>query len=341
MRVMQGIAIGGEAPGAWVFVAEHARPERVGFAVGMLTSGLSSGILLGSLVATGMSLAFGQAQIANGLWRLPFLAGGVFGFIAMFLRRWLEETPVFEEMRRRALVSRKLPLQTVLRSHRREMVASALSTWMLTATIVVLILMTPSLLQSMFRLAPAQVQVANLAGTAALCLSTLSVAAATDRFGIRRVAVVLLPLLVIATYALYIGAERLPSALLPLYALAGLGAGSAVFAPLIMVRAFPSPVRFTGVSFSYNISYAFFGAVTPVLVFWLAHLNPLNPAHYIAVVTVLSVAAILKAPITNISYREADLHADTACIEYSAVPRSPVRLGASSPGVGKREDGMA
>jgi MFS family permease len=109
MRVMQGIAIGGEAPGAWVFVAEHARRGKVGFAVGALTSGLSCGILLGSLVATGITLGVSQAQIANGFWRVPFVIGGAFGFIAMLLRRWLAETPVFEEMRARAAVSRAQP----------------------------------------------------------------------------------------------------------------------------------------------------------------------------------------------------------------------------------------
>src|ERR1700742_1017317 len=62
MRVMQGVAIGGGAPGGWVFVAEHARRGRVGFAVGLLTGGLSLGILLGSLVATGLNLVFTQAQ---------------------------------------------------------------------------------------------------------------------------------------------------------------------------------------------------------------------------------------------------------------------------------------
>ena len=40
MRIMQGIAIGGEAPGGWVFVAEHARHGRTGLAVGLLTGGL-------------------------------------------------------------------------------------------------------------------------------------------------------------------------------------------------------------------------------------------------------------------------------------------------------------
>ena len=296
MRVMQGIAIGGEAPGGWVFVAEHARRGQVGFAVGLLTSGLSCGILLGSLVAFGINMAFSQAQIASGVWRLPFVIGGVFGFIAMLLRRWLAETPVFEEMRRRAAVSRELPLRIVLRSHRRAIAASIISTWMLTAAIVVVILMTPSLLQNLFRLSPHDALVANLAGTAALCLSTFFVGAATDRFGIRRVSVPLLLLLIAATYALYIGAERLPSALVPLYVLAGIGAGGAVLAPLTMVRAFPPTVRFTGVSFSYNIAYAVFGGVTPLLVSWLAHLNRLSPAHYIAAVTMLGLVAILMAP---------------------------------------------
>jgi len=126
------------------------------------------------------------------------------------------------------------------------------------------VLMTPSLLQSVFRLPPSNVQLANLAGTATLCLSTFATAVATDRFGVRRVTLALLPFLVIASYALYIGAERLPSILL-LY-IGRCGAGGAVLAPLIMVRAFPSPVRFSGVSFSYNISYAVFGGVTPLLV---------------------------------------------------------------------------
>ncbi|NPD65958.1 MFS transporter [Lichenicola cladoniae] len=296
MRVMQGAAIGGEAPGGWVFVAEHAAPGRVGLAVGLLTGGLTGGILLGSLMATSIDLALTPAQIAGGWWRLPFLVGGVFGFAAMVLRRWLEETPVFLEMRGRARQAREMPLRAVLRRHRAAVVASMASTWMLTAAIVVVILMTPSLLQKLFALSPRDTLLANLAGTASLCVSAVMVGMATDRFGLRRTAVPVTLLLVGSTYALYLGAASRPDALVWLYLLAGAGAGVASLTPVLMVRAFPASVRFSGLSFSYNVAYAVFGGATPLLVSWLVHLDRLAPAHYVAGVAAIGLAAVFLAP---------------------------------------------
>jgi MFS family permease len=310
MRVLQGVAIGGEAPGAWVFVAEHARRGRVGFAVGLLTSGLSFGILLGSLMATFLSLEFTQVQIAAGAWRIPFLIGGVFGFIAMWLRRWLKETPVFEEMRNRAKLSRELPLGVVLKNHGRAVVTSILSTWMVTAAIVVVILMTPSLLPKLFGIASSDAQTANLVATAALCISTVVVGAATDRFGVRRVAVPILLLLIASAYGLYRGAEAMPVALLPLYVLAGFGAGGVVLTPIMMIHAFPTSIRFSGVSFSYNFAYALFGGLTPLLVSWLVHLDRIGPAHYVAAVTAVGLCATFMAPKHALSDVDTTAHFD-------------------------------
>ena len=181
MRLVQGMAIGGEAPGAWVFVAEHARSAETGFAVGLLSSGLTFGILLGSLVTIGLNTAFTPAQVLGGSWRLPFLFGGVLGFIAMLLRRWLSETPVFQQMRRRAPAPASLPLRTVLKSHKGAVLVSILCTWMLTAAILVVVLMTPTLLQTLFRVSPQRALVANFAGRLAQCVAIVAVGAAADR----------------------------------------------------------------------------------------------------------------------------------------------------------------
>jgi MFS family permease len=120
MRVLQGAAIGGEVPGAWVFVAEHVPRKRVGFACGTLTAGLTAGILLGSLVATLLNTVMSQESILAGGWRIPFFLGGIFGLFAMYLRRWLQETPIFVEMQARKALAEEMPLKTVVKNHRKE-----------------------------------------------------------------------------------------------------------------------------------------------------------------------------------------------------------------------------
>ena len=91
--ILQGVAVGGEVPGAWVFVSEHVHPSYVGMACGILTAGLTGGILLGSLVATGLSMVMTHGQLTAYGWRLPFLLGGAFGLLSMYLRRLLARHP--------------------------------------------------------------------------------------------------------------------------------------------------------------------------------------------------------------------------------------------------------
>ena len=113
MRVIQGAAIGGEVPGAWVFVAEHVPPRHVGYACGTLTCGLTAGILLGSLMATAINTIYTPAEVSDFAWRIPFLMGGVFGLFSVYLRRWLHETPVFAELQLRKALGLQLAEQPV------------------------------------------------------------------------------------------------------------------------------------------------------------------------------------------------------------------------------------
>ena len=56
-----------------------------------------------------------------------------------------------------------------------------------------------------------------------------------------------------------------------------------------MVNAFPPVVRFSGLSFSYNVAYAIFGGLTPLVVSLLIKADPLGPAYYVAALCGLAV----------------------------------------------------
>jgi MFS family permease len=293
LRIVQGAAIGGEVPGAWTFVSEHVPPNRVGFACGTLTAGLTAGILFGSLIATAVNRIYGPADVLAFGWRIPFVIGGVFGFFAVFLRRLLAETPVFEEMHRRNALVRGLPLKSVLGGHARAVVRSMLLTWVLTAGIVVVILMTPTLIQKLFSIAPADALAANSVATLCLAVGCVVFGIAADRFGAARMVAIGCALLFGAVYALYMGLGYSPQYLVPLYSIAGFCVGVVGVIPTLLVRAFPPAVRFSGISFAYNVAYAIFGGLTPLFVSLLMKSQPLAPAHYVAALCVVGVAVAL------------------------------------------------
>ncbi|MEZ6934737.1 MFS transporter [Aeromonas sp. S19(2024)] len=281
LRILQGAAIGGEVPGAWVFVAEHVPARRVGVACGTLTAGLTAGILLGSLVATAINRGMSPGDVSDWGWRLAFVLGGVFGIVAMYLRRWLHETPVFAEMQANKSLAEELPLKTVLREHKGSVVVSMLLTWLLSAGIVVVILMTPTYLQKVHGISPADALTANSLAIVALTLGCIVYGRLIDAIGSGPTFILGSLLLAGATYTFYHSLAAGTDQLVPLYMLAGFAVGIVGAVPYVMVNAFPPVVRFSGLSFSYNVAYAIFGGLTPMLVtLWMKE-DVLAPSHYV------------------------------------------------------------
>lgn len=282
LRVLQGAAIGGEVPGAWVFVAEHVQLRNVGVACGILTAGLTGGILLGSLVANAVNHAYTPDELLDHGWRVPFIIGGAFGLLAMWLRQWLHETPVFKEMQARQALADELPLKRVIRAHRPAILLTMLMTWVLSAAIVVMILMTPPLVQKLYDIPAATALEANSYATLLLSLGCVVFGALTDRFGSGRVMMAGFVMLGLSAIAFYQRLGSAPQDIIQSYALTGFFVGVIGVIPSSAVRAFPAAVRFSGLSFSYNVAYAVFGGLTPVMVSLLLPLDPLAPAHYVA-----------------------------------------------------------
>jgi len=289
LRVMQGAAIGGEVPGAWVFVAEHVPQRHVGFACGTLTAGLTGGILLGSLVAMAVNRSYAPADLLAEGWRIPFIIGGVFGLVSVWLRGYLHETPVFKEMQARQQLADELPLKTVVREHRPAIVLTMLMTWLLSAAVVVMILMTPTLVQKLFAIPAATALQANSIATLSLSIGCILFGALADRFGAGRVLAIGCVGLGASSWLLYQQMGVAPENIYVLYALCGFFVGVIGVVPSAAVMSFPPVVRFSGLSFSYNVAYAVFGGLTPVMVSLLVPLDKLAPAYYVAALSVLGV----------------------------------------------------
>ena len=100
-------------------------------------------------------------------------------------------------------------------------------------------------------------------------------------------------LLAISTYIFYTTVASRPDLLLPLCATTRLFVAVVVAVPCVLVQAFPAQVRFSGLSFSYNLSYAIFGGLTPVVVTLMLKNNVLGPAYYVIGVCVIGMLTAL------------------------------------------------
>lgn len=233
-------------------------------------------------MATLINSVYSVEEVADYAWRIPFLLGGVFGLFSVYLRRWLHETPVFAEMQERKALAEELPLRAVLRDHRGPIILSMLLTWMLSAGIVVVILMTPALLQSIYHISPTDSLKANSLAIVLLSFGCIGAGSLADRFGAGRVFVIGSLLLLVSSWTFYHSLPTHPQLLFPLYAITGLCVGVIGAVPYVMVKAFPAVVRFSGLSFSYNVAYAIFGGLTPMVVTALLKVSPMAPAYYVA-----------------------------------------------------------
>ncbi|STQ89078.1 MFS transporter [Iodobacter fluviatilis] len=281
LRILQGAAIGGEVPGAWVFVAEHAPERHTGLACSIITSGLTLGILLGALIAMAINSLFSPAELEAWAWRVPFLIGGIFGLIAMYLRKWLHETPVFLELQAKKHLADELPLKKVLRDHRLSIVISMLGTCLLAVAIVVAILMTPAYLQKQFSVLPVDSLRANCYAIVALSMGCIVAGWSADKLGSGLTLLIGSVLLGSSSYAFYHTMSHDTSQLTLLYPLMGFTVGIVGAVPLLMIKAFPAAIRFSGLSFSYNVAYAFAGGLTPVVLSLWIKSDVLAPSYYL------------------------------------------------------------
>lgn len=117
LRLLQGVAIGGEWGGATLMSMEHAKPKGRGFAVSLVSAGGPTGAVLGTLVMTPFTLLPSEQFLSWG-WRVPFLISALLMVVGLLIRMKVTETPEYEAARKKQAARggpKSIPLVTVFR----------------------------------------------------------------------------------------------------------------------------------------------------------------------------------------------------------------------------------
>ena len=109
LRILQGLALGGEYGGAATYVAEHAPAGRRGLYTSFIQTTATMGLFAALLVVIGFRTALGEEFFGDLGWRLPFLVSIILLGVSMWIRLQLSESPVFQKMKDEGTVS-KAPL---------------------------------------------------------------------------------------------------------------------------------------------------------------------------------------------------------------------------------------
>ena len=109
LRLIQGLAIGGEYGGAAIYVAEHAPEGRRGFYTSFIQTNSTLGLFAALLIVIGLRATMDPQEFADWGWRLPFLLSAVLLGISIWIRLQLSESPVFQKMKDEGATS-KAPL---------------------------------------------------------------------------------------------------------------------------------------------------------------------------------------------------------------------------------------
>ncbi len=99
LRMLQGLALGGEYGGAATYVAEHAPPGKRGLYTSWIQTTATLGLFLSLLVILGVRTLVGEESFADWGWRVPFLLSIVLLGVSVWIRLSLNESPVFQKMK--------------------------------------------------------------------------------------------------------------------------------------------------------------------------------------------------------------------------------------------------
>jgi metabolite-proton symporter len=292
-RFGQGLGLGGEWGGAVLLAVENAPPGRRAW-YGMFPQ---LGAPLGFFFSGGTFLALSEwltdEQFFNFGWRVPFLASAALVLIGLYVRLTITETPVFRDAARRE-VRAKVPMLEVFRDYAATLVRGILASL---ATFVLFYLMTVFALSwgtSALGHSRETFLVIQLVGIVFFAI-TIPISARVAERG-RRLTLIVVTV-AIAAFGLVM-APMMSSGLVgaTLAMIVGLALMGLTYGPLgtVLSELFPTRVRYTGSSLTFNLAGIFGASLAPYIATWLAQNYGLQyVGYYLAAAAVLTLVGLV------------------------------------------------
>jgi MFS transporter, MHS family, proline/betaine transporter len=310
LRTVQGLSAGGEIGGAATYVAEWSPHGRRGLLCSTTQLGNLLGVLAGSvLIAVLYAALSGPAMVSWG-WRVPFLLSLPLGLVGLYIRRRLDETPEFIELRARTAANPAAnpatpaahPVSTALRRDWAGIARVAGFSVGSFAAYYIVYVYSSTFLQRQGGLTAAQ---ATWSTTGALVLAAATVlgwGALSDRVGRRPVLLgAFIAMAVLAYPAFVLMSSGHPA--LALLGQAALGLCEAAVMGTILAtytELFGTRTRFSGFSLGYNLGSILTGGTAPYIATWLIGRtgDPRSPGLFLVAAALVAVVTAVTLPET-------------------------------------------
>ncbi|MCX1545472.1 MHS family MFS transporter [Escherichia coli] len=299
-RFGQGLGLGGEWGGAALLATENAPPRKRALYGSFPQLGAPIGFFFANGTFLLLSWLLTDEQFMSWGWRVPFIFSAVLVIIGLYVRVSLHESPVFEKVAK-AKKQVKIPLGTLLTKHVR---VTVLGTFIMLATYTLFYIMTVYSMTFSTAAAPVGLGLPRNEVLWMLMMAVIGFAVMVplagllaDAFGRRKSMVVITTLIIL--FALFAFNPLLGSgnpALVFVFLLLGLSLMGLTFGPMgaLLPELFPTEVRYTGASFSYNVSSILGASVAPYIAAWLQTNYGLGAVGlYLAAMAGLTLIALL------------------------------------------------
>lgn len=261
LRLIQGMAIGGELPSTYVYISESL-PHKRGYAFGLVMVGVNCGVLVGIVINYALTHLLSHAQLLTFGWRIPFLLGSLIGLFSYKIRRVLHETPAFCNISNKA----KVPLVYLLRNYLQQLISGVGLIAIMASLSMVGMLFMASYLHLIMRIDTQRIGYMLLMVMPINLLAIMVTGVFANRYCVKSIILVLIGLSLVIIPVSYCLFWLGSGTLLGLALLAMLEGVAAMIIPLTITSLFPAKIRLTGVGLCYNLGFTIFSGLAPIVI---------------------------------------------------------------------------